>query len=330
MMATGTAVATLPAGHVLGKVAKWLGKRLLAAVAVVFGAATVGFVALQLLPGDPVDWLLGPNTMATPGLREQVRHDFGFDRPVIVQYLAYLGNLLHGRLGESYQLQQPVAKLIGDQLGPTVQLAVAGLVLALLIATAVAVSTAGRRPLLRATASTVELAVASAPQFWVGILLLTVFSFQLRIFPVAGAQSPAALVLPAVTLALSITGMLSQVLREGLEAALAQPFIVTARARGLSHTAVRLRHAFRHAAAPLLNLTGWLTGALLGGVVPVETVFGRPGIGSLVLQAVTSRDLPVVMGVILLSAVVFVVMSTIVDLLHVAIDPRIRTLETAA
>jgi peptide/nickel transport system permease protein len=327
-MATAT-LALRSAPTVLGKTAKWFGKRLLAAVAVVFGAASLGFIALQLLPGDPVDWLLGPNTMATPGLREQVRRDFGFDRPVIEQYLSYLDNLLHGRLGVSYQLQQPVAKLIGDQLGPTVQLAVAGLVLALLIATVAAVTTAGGRPLLRATVSTTELALASAPQFWVGILLLTVFSFQLRIFPVAGAQSFAALVLPAITLALSLIGVLSQVLREALEAALAQPFIVTARARGLSRTAVRLRHAFRHAAAPLLNLTGWMTGTLLGGVVPVETVFGRPGIGSLALQAVTSRDLPVVMGVIVLSAVVFALVSTVVDLLHLAIDPRIRTTEAA-
>ncbi|MQY20191.1 ABC transporter permease [Nocardia macrotermitis] len=302
-----------------------VGKRLLAAVAVVFGAASLGFVALQLLPGDPVDWLLGPNMTASPDLRARVRADYGFDRPVFEQYLSYLNTVLHGQLGTSYQLQQPVTTLIANQLAPTAELAVTALVLALAIAIAAAVATAGRRPRLRAGVSTAELVVTSAPQYWVGILLLTGFSFQLRVFPVAGAQTPAALVLPAITLALSIAGVLSQVLREGLEAALTQPFIVTARARGASLSAVRLRHALRHAAAPLLTLTGWLTGTLLGGVVPVETVFGRPGIGSLVLQAVTSRDMPVVMGVILLSAVVFVVISTLVDLLQLALDPRIRT-----
>ncbi|MEV5646874.1 ABC transporter permease [Nocardia sp. NPDC052254] len=302
-----------------------VGKRLLAAVAVVFGAATLGFIALQLLPGDPVDWLLGPSMTASPGLRAQVRADYGFDRPVFEQYLSYLNMVLHGQLGTSYQLQQPVTTLIANQLAPTAELAVTALVLAMAIAIAAAVATAGRRPRLRAGISTAELVVTSAPQYWVGILLLTVFSFQLRAFPVAGAQTPAALVLPAITLALSIAGVLSQVLREGLEAALTQPFILTARARGASLSAVRVRHALRHAAAPLLTLTGWLTGTLLGGVVPVETVFGRPGIGSLVLQAVTSRDMPVVMGVILLSAVVFVVISTLVDLLQLALDPRIRT-----
>ncbi|GAA5066423.1 ABC transporter permease [Nocardia callitridis] len=310
---------------VLRRAAFAVGKRLFAAVAVVFGAATLGFLALQLLPGDPVDWLLGPSMTASPTLRAQVRADYGFDRPVFEQYLSYLNQLLHGHLGSSYQLQQPVATLILDQLAPTAELAVAALLLALFIAVAVAVSTAGRRPRLRAGASTAELVITSAPQYWVGILLLTAFSFQLQIFPVAGAQTPAALVLPAITLALSIAGVLSQVLREGLEAALTQPFIVTARARGSSLSAVRLRHALRHAGAPMLTLTGWLTGSLLGGVVPVESVFGRPGIGALVLQAVTSRDMPIVMGVILLSAVVFVVISTLVDLLHLALDPRIRT-----
>ncbi|PPJ25522.1 ABC transporter permease [Nocardia nova] len=307
------------------RVATAVSKRVLAAVAVVFGAATLGFLALQLLPGDPVDWLLGPNLTASPGLRAQVRADYGFDRPVLEQYLSYLNMVLHGQLGTSYQLQQPVTTLIAHQLAPTAELAVTALVLALALAIASAVATAGRRPRLRAGVSTAELVVTSAPQYWVGILLLTVFSFELRVFPVAGAQTPAALVLPAITLALSIAGVLSQVLREGLEAALTQPFVVTARARGASLSAVRLRHALRHAAAPLLTLTGWLTGTLLGGVVPVETVFGRPGIGSLVLQAVTTRDMPVVMGVILLSAVVFVVISTLVDLLQLALDPRIRT-----
>ncbi|WP_328395728.1 ABC transporter permease [Nocardia sp. NBC_00416] len=318
-------VAERPPGQVFGRVTLVLGKWLVATVVVVFGAATVGFIALQLLPGDPVDWLLGPSMTASPTLRAQVRADFGFDRPVFEQYLSYLSMVAHGDLGRSYQLQQPVATLIADQLRPTVELAVTALLLALVIALVAAVGTAGRRPRLREAVSTAELVLTSAPQFWVGILLLTVFSFQLRLFPVAGAQTPAALVLPAVTLALSIAGVLSQVLREALEAALTQPFVVTARARGLSLAAVRLRHALRHAAAPVLTLTGWMTGTLLGGVVPVEIVFGRPGIGALVLQAVTSRDMPVVMGVILLSAVVFVVISTLVDLLHLALDPRIRT-----
>ncbi|MEU7837989.1 MULTISPECIES: ABC transporter permease [unclassified Nonomuraea] len=303
--------------------------RLLGAVTVLLGAATLTFVALQLLPGDRVSRLLGPMTSASPAVRAQISRDYGLDQPVLVQYTRYLGNLVHGDLGVSYQLQQPVITLIARQLWPTVQLALAALALALLIATISAIATAGRRPRLRALASAAELVTVSTPSFWVGILLLTFFSFHLGLFPVVGSDGLSSLVLPALTLALSLAGVLSQVLREGLETALEQPFVVTARARGLSQTAVRLRHAFRHAAVPLVTLTGWLTGTLLGGVVPAETVFGRPGLGTLVLQAVTSGDMPVVMAVVLLSALVFVVVSTVVDLLYLVIDPRLRSAEAA-
>lgn len=289
-----------------------LAKRLGAGLAVLYGAATLAFVALQLIPGDPVATLLGPATTASAEVRQHIRAEFGFDRPVLIQYLGYLGKVVTGDLGSSYQLQRPVWQLIGDQLGATVQLAAAAIALAVLIALVSAVATAW------------ELVAVSLPSYWLGILLLTAFSFQLRLFPVIGAQDLAALVLPALTLALPIAGVLAQVLREGLETALAQPFAITARARGLGQTAVRLRHALRHAAVPLATLTGWLVGTLLGGAVLVETVFGRSGIGALTLQAVGNKDMPVVMGVVLLSAFVFVLISTVVDLLYALIDPRLR------
>ncbi|MFE1321128.1 ABC transporter permease [Kitasatospora phosalacinea] len=184
---------------------------------------------------------------------------------------------------------------------------------------------AGGGPGLRAAASFLELLTVSSPSYWIGLLLLTVFSFQLRIFPVTGDQGFAALVLPALTLALPMAGVLAQVLREGLEAALEQPFALTARSRGLSRTAVALRHALRHSALPLVTLTGWLAGSLLGGAVLVETVFGRPGIGALMLQAATGKDMPLVVGLVLLSAAAFVLASTLVDLLYLVIDPRLRT-----
>ncbi|MFF1874348.1 MULTISPECIES: ABC transporter permease [Streptomycetaceae] len=308
-----------------GPLFRAVAKRLAGAVAVLLGAATVAFTALQLIPGDPVTVMLGPGTAATPEIKAQIREQYGLDQPVALQYLHYLGNLLQGDLGESYQLQRPVAGLIGDQLWPTVQLALAALALAVVLAVTAAVATAGRRPALRAVATLLELLTVSSPPYWIGILLLTAFSFQLRIFPVAGDQDFSALVLPAVTLALPLTGVLAQVLREGLEAALGQPFAVTARSRGLSVTAVRLKHALRHAAVPLVTLVGWLTGSLLGGAVLVETVFARPGIGALTLQGTTNKDMPLVIGVVLLSAFVFVLLSTLVDLLYTVIDPRLRT-----
>ncbi|MFF2078443.1 ABC transporter permease [Kitasatospora sp. NPDC058162] len=298
-------------------------RRLIGAVAVMFGAATLAFGALQLIPGDPVATLLGPATTTPPEVREAIRHQLGYDQPVAVQYLHYLGGLLRADLGQSYQLQRPVSGLITEQLGPTVQLALAAVLLALLVAVLSAVATAGRPAAVRALSGLWELVAVSTPSYWLGLVLLTVFSFHLRLFPVAGADGFAALVLPAVTLALPLAGTLAQVLREGLEAALGQPFAVTARARGLGRSGLVVRHALRHSAVPLVTLTGWLTGSLLGGTVLVESVFGRPGVGSLVLAAVNSRDVPVVIGVVLLSALVFVVISTAVDLLYGVLDPRL-------
>ncbi|MFJ5234762.1 ABC transporter permease [Kitasatospora sp. NPDC088391] len=297
--------------------------RLAGAVAVLFGAATLAFAALQLVPGDPVAVLLGPSTTASPEVRAEIRRQLGFDRSVPAQYLDFLGRLLHGDLGRSYQLQRPVAGLVAEQLGPTLQLVGAAVLLALLVAIASAVATAGRPPALRALTGGWELVAVSTPSYWLGLVLLTVFSFHLRLFPVAGADGFGSLVLPAVTLALPLAGTLAQVLREGLEAALAQPFAVTVRARGRGRTALVLRHALRHAAVPLVTLTGWLTGSLLGGTVLVESVFGRPGVGALVLGAVNSRDVPVVIGVVLLSALAFVLISAVVDLLYTVLDPRL-------
>ncbi|UGQ12681.1 ABC transporter permease [Yinghuangia sp. ASG 101] len=298
--------------------------RLLSVGLVVFGAATLAFAGLKLLPGDEVDALLGPQTTASEAVREQIRDDYGFDRPVIAQYVGYLDNVVHLRFGESYQLQRPVGALISEQFRPTAELALSALLLAVVIAVAVATLTAGRRGIGRSAAGAWELLAVSTPPFWLGIVLLTVFSFRMGVFPVGGAGSIETLVLPAATLALPVSAVLTQVLRESMESALDEPFALTARARGLSRLAVQVRHILRHAALPLATLAGWLTGTLLGGAVLIEKVFARPGIGALTLQAVASRDMPVVMGVVLLSAVCFAVVSQLVDVLYLVIDPRLR------
>jgi peptide/nickel transport system permease protein len=170
----------------------------------------------------------------------------------------------------------------------------------------------------------VELVFASTPVFWLGILLLMAFSFTLPWFPVSGDAGPAALVLPAVTLALPTAGLLAQVLREAMEKTLEQPFVVTVRARGLGEWRVRTRHVLRHAALPVMTLGGWIIGGLLGGAVITEKVFGRPGLGTVTLNAVLSHDVPIVLAVVLLAAFVHVAASTLLDLLHVWIDPRMK------
>jgi peptide/nickel transport system permease protein len=177
--------------------------------------------------------------------------------------------------------------------------------------------------------SVLELLAISSPPFWIGLVLLSVFAFGLGWFPVAGADGIQSLILPALTIALPVAGILGQVLRTSLEDAEEQPFVTSARARGAGPARLVLRHTLRHAAIPALTLAGYIVGSLLGGAVVVESVFARPGLGRVALSAITNRDLPVVMGIIVFTAIVFVLVNLLVDLAYRAIDPRIHTPTTA-
>jgi peptide/nickel transport system permease protein len=288
---------------------------------VLWAAATAAYLALLAAPGDTVDSIIGDGA-DTPQIRSEIIHEWHLDRPAVVQYLDYLWGLAHGDLGRAYLLHRPVRDVLGDQIRPTLELALAASVLGITLALVLAVTT--RRPWARRVSSTVELLLVSTPPFLIGIVLLSLFSFRLGVFPVAGDRGFAALVLPAVTLALPIAGVLTQVLRDGLDRALSEPFAVTARSRGLAENAVLIRHALRHALLPAVTLTGWLFGVLLGGAVIVEQVFGRPGLGQVTLAAVNSKDMPVVLAVVVLSAFVYVVINTLADVVYLAIDPRLR------
>jgi len=302
---------------------RWLLGRLPRAVIVLVGAATVTFVAFHLLPGDPARVSLGtPNPTAQ--LVATTRHQMGLDRPLAQQYLVFVGRLARGDLGMSYQLHEPVAGVIGRGLWPTVELALAAFALAVVVAVPLAVATAGRRRASAALSWTVELVLISSPSFWIGILLLTLFSFDLRLFPVISGTSARGLVLPAVTLAASIVGVLTQILREGLERALDEPFTTSARARGSGETGVRLRHGLRHTLIPLLTTSGWILGALFTGSVVVETVFSRQGLGRVAAAAITGRDLPTVTGVVVVSALAFTVLNIALDAAYHLVDPRLR------
>ncbi|RJT85753.1 ABC transporter permease [Cryobacterium melibiosiphilum] len=293
-------------------------------VLVVWGAATVGFFALRLIPGDPVTVLVGLGSVSEQ-VREQIRADWGLADPLAVQYLFYLGRLVRGDLGTSYRMQQPVADLIGQQLAPTLQLMGLAMVFAVLLALAAALFGRGRRS--TPFVGLLELVAVSAPTFWIGLVLITVFGFGLGWFPVVASGGFGALVLPAITLAIPTAGILGQVLRQGLDAAAILPFVDTVRARGASHTRLVLRHTLRHAAANSVTLTGYIAGSLLGGSVLVETVFARPGLGRVALNAITDRDIPVVLGIIVLAAVLFSVINLIVDLVADRLDPRMATAE---
>lgn len=287
-----------------------------AGVLVLWAAASAAYLALLAAPGSTVDAIIGDGA-DTPGIRAQIIAEWHLDRPAVVQYLDFLWRAAHGDLGRSYLLQRPVAEVIGSQLLPTVKLAAAAAVIGVVLALFFAI-------VARRLTSTLGLVLVSTPPFLIGIVLLSVFSFGLGWFPVSGDKSFAALVLPAVTMGLPIAGTLAQVLREGLDRALDEPFAVTARARGLRESAVLTRHALKHALLPAVTMLGWSFGVLIGGTVIIEQVFGRPGLGQVTVQAVNSGDLPVVLAVVILAAAVFVVVNTVTDLAYLLIDPRLR------
>lgn len=296
-------------------------RRIGTGLVVLWAAATAAYLALLAAPGSTVDAIVADGA-DTPQIRSQIIAEWGLDRPEVVQYLDYLWRAAQGDLGRSYLLQRPVRDVIGDQLASTLTLALAAAVLGVGLALLLAVTT--RRPWARRISSLAELVVVSTPPFLIGIVLLSVLSFRWGLFPVSGGDGVASLVLPAVTLALPIAGVLTQVLRDGLDRALEEPFATTARARGLRERAVLARHALRHALLPAVTLLGWLFGILLGGAVIIESVFGRPGLGQVTLQAVTSEDMPVVLAVVVFAAAVYVLLNTLADLAYLLIDPRLR------
>ncbi|MFE9750962.1 ABC transporter permease [Saccharothrix saharensis] len=300
-------------------------RRVVAGVAVLWGAVTLTFLAVALTGGNQVDSIIGPDAASVPGLREQVATQYGLDRPLVVQYADRLGDLATGDLGWSYQRNQPVWGLLADQVGPTLVLAATAAVTGLALAVLLAVATAGRGRAVRRAASALESLIVALPPFWLGIVLLSVFSFGLRWFPAFGADGPASLVLPALALALPIAGVLAQVMRQELEVAEGRPFALSARARGLGERQLLLRHTLRHALLPVTTLSAWTIGTLVGGAVLVEQVFSRPGLGRVLVEAVKHRDTPVVTAVVTLAALVFVVTSALADLLYPVIDARLRT-----
>jgi len=315
-------IRTPPPSSWRSELVRRIAGRLLGGVLVLWAAVTLAFFGVHLAPGDIVSLLVGEQ-IRTPAIEAAIRAEWGLNEPLWWQYLHYLWRVLHGDFGRSYILNTEVSHLLATQLWPTLKLTLAALLVSTVFAVTMAVVTAHRR-WGRRIANGLELVLASTPSFWLGIVLLFIFSFTLRWFPVAGDRHLSSLVLPALSLGLAQGAVIAQVLRRELEHALASPFTLTLRAWGVGEITLRLRHALRHAALPAVTLTGWLVGGLLSGAVITEQVFGRPGLGKLTVDAVLAKDLPVVLAVAILSALIYVVMSTLVDILALWIDPRLR------
>ena len=301
-------------------------RRVAAALVVLLAAFTVTFVVLYLLPSDPASIMLDAGTGGAgvdPAQADALRERLGLDRSPVQQYLQALGSAATGDLGTSFASGAPVVTLIGQALPETARLTGFALLLAVVGGLALASwASWTRSSRLRGVLLALPPLGVAVPTFWVGLVLLQLFSFRLPVFPAVGNQGFASLVLPAVTLAIPLSATIAQVLAQGMRTAWAAPYVETALAKGATRTRVQLRHVTRNAALPALTLLGVIVGNLLAGAVVVETVFSRQGFGRLVQSAVTSQDIPVVLGLVLVAALVFVVVNLLVDLAYPLLDPR--------
>lgn len=300
----------------------WM-SRLASAAVVVFGVLCLVFFLIHLVPGDPVEVMLGES--AQPADRAALRQSLGLDQPLLSQFGHYLGNIARLELGTSLHSQRPIADILLERLPATLELALAALLVAVLIAFPLGVVAAVRKDSAwDHSAMAVSLLGVSVPNFLMGPLLILVFAVWLGWFPVSGRSGLASLVLPAITLGSAMAAILSRMVRATLLEVLGEDYIRTARAKGLGPGAVIWRHALRNALLPVITLLGLQLGALLAGAVITEAVFSWPGIGQLVIEAIQRRDYPVVQACVLLISVSYVVVNTLTDLAYGWFDPRVR------
>ena len=297
-------------------------RRLLLTIPVLLGVLFVVMLTMDLIPGDPVALMLGD-----AGNKETVarfREHLGLDRPLLVRYARYLGQVVTGDLGRSIQQNRPVVDELADAWPATLQLTTAALVLAAVVGVATGiVSAVWPNSLFDALSRLSSLFGLSMPVFWTGLVMIVVFAFWLPLLPVGGVGSPAHLVLPAVTLALPSIAMIARMTRSSVLEVLREDYVRTARAKGVRERLVVSKHALRNAAIPILTLVGLQAGQLMGGAVLTETVFAWPGLGRLMVKAIFARDYILLQGAVLIFAVVFVVINLVVDLSYGVLDPRV-------
>jgi ABC-type dipeptide/oligopeptide/nickel transport system permease component len=304
-------------------VLRFLIRRFVLTVPVLFGVATLVFALIHLVPGDPAQAMLGDT--AAPEDIEQLRERLGLDRPLLEQYGSYLHGLIRGDLGVSFRYGTPVTHEIATRMPNTALLAAAAVTVALLVALPLGILAAVYRGTgIDHVAMTLALAGIAMPNFWLGPLLAILFAVQLGWLPVSGIGTPQHLVLPATTLGFALAAILARMTRASLLEELRELYVVAARARGLSARRAILRHALRNSLIPVVTILGLQLGAVLTGAIITETIFAWPGIGRLLIQAIGFRDYPLVQGCILLIAVTYVAMNLVTDLAYGFLDPRIR------
>lgn len=302
---------------------RFLVRRLLLTVPVVLGVTTLVFSLIHLVPGDPVQAMLGES--ASPAEMAELRTRLGLDRPLVVQYGSFLRRLAVGDLGTSLRTNQPVAAAIAERMPATFELAFAAMSLAIVFAVPLGILAAVHAGThVDHAATTLALVGISMPNFWLGPLLAILFSVTLGWLPVSGRGTLAHLVLPALTLAAPLAAVLARMTRASVIEELRELYVLAARARGVSRVRAVLHHAFRNSLIPIVTVLGLQFGAVLTGAVITETIFAWPGVGRLLIQSIGFRDYPLVQGCILLIAVTYVSMNLLTDLVYGFLDPRIR------
>jgi len=301
----------------------FLVRRLLLAIPVLLGVATLVFSLIHLVPGDPVQAMLGESASSQDVA--ELRGRLGLDRPLSVQYAAFLKGLARGTLGTSLRTNEPVTRAIAERLPATFELAAAAVCVAVVVAIPLGILAAvGAGTGIDYAATTLALVGISMPNFWLGPLLAILFSVTLGWLPVSGSGTPAHLVLPAITLGAPLAAVLARMTRASVIEELREPYVLAARARGVSRGRAILRHAFRNSLIPIVTVLGLQMGAILTGAVITETIFAWPGVGRLLIQSINFRDFPLVQGCILLIAVTYVAVNLLTDLAYGLLDPRIR------
>jgi ABC-type dipeptide/oligopeptide/nickel transport system permease component len=297
-------------------------KRLFHSIFVLVGISLVVFIILHLT-GDPAALLMPMD--ATPEQVAQFRQEMGFNDPIVVQYWRFFKGTLRGDFGQSFRHSQPALELVMERMPATIQLTLAAMVIALLVAIPVGIISAIRRnSLLDHVGMTGALLGQSTPVFWLGIMLILIFSVTLQWFPSSGRGEVQHLVLPAITLGMFTMARTARMMRSSMLEVLGQEYMKTAKAKGLNPGTVILKHALKNAAIPVVTIIGMELGTLLGGAVITETIFAWPGVGRLAVQAIYNRDYPVVQAAVFLLASIFVLVNLVVDLLYTYLDPRVK------
>jgi peptide/nickel transport system permease protein len=304
---------------------KYIIRRLLQMFVTVVVASFVIYGAMQLVPGDPVLAMFFP-IVPSPEVVQAVREQLGLNKPFVVRYFDYMvGVLVHGDLGQSYKQSRSVSSIIAENLPSTLELAGAGIIVALALGVPAGIMAAlTSSKFFSITVMVLALVGVSTPSFWLGILLILVFSYGLGWFPTSGVGGISRLVLPGLTLGLYGAGYLARFTRSSVLEVKYVEYVTTARAKGLSEIKVSLRHILRNALIPVVTMAGLLAGYMLGGAVIVETVFGRLGIGHVLINAISNKDYPLVQGLLIFNVAVFCSVNLLVDLSYAYIDPRIR------